>query len=107
MPSRDGDVREPIIVRVEEEIAELIPEFLENRHADTRALAAALASGDFETIRLTGHNLKGNGSAYGFDRLTELGAQFERAALSRDTDTLRSALDDYRDFLVRVEISSA
>ena len=107
MPSGDGDAREPIIVCVEEEIAELIPEVLENRHADTRALAAALASGDFESIRLTGHNLKGNGGAYGFDRLTELGAQFERAARSRDTDTIRQALDDYIDYLARVEISPA
>jgi HPt (histidine-containing phosphotransfer) domain-containing protein len=44
------------------------------------AIAAALARGDFDTIRSIGHNMKGTGGSFGLPQISRLGADLEQAA---------------------------
>src|SRR2546428_13230380 len=76
-----GDMprEERILVRVAPEIAELIPGFLQNRRKDIAAMLDAVQRGDFETVRLLGHSMKGAGGGDGFGALAEDGAALREA----------------------------
>jgi HPt (histidine-containing phosphotransfer) domain-containing protein len=76
-----------------------VPQYLALCRRDLLAMQWALEVSDFERLRILGHNLKGSGGAYGFARLTELGACLEQAAKSGDDDTVRGAVADLKSFL--------
>lgn len=80
----------------------LVGKYLENRKTDVENLTNALAAGDFETIRITGHNLYGSGAAYGLDDISWIGAGIESAAKSSDREQLERLIGELRDFLVRM-----
>jgi HPt (histidine-containing phosphotransfer) domain-containing protein len=99
-----SDRGERLIVRTDPELKALIPRYLANRRLDVDEVRRALETDDYETIRLIGHRMKGNGAGYGFDRLTELGGVLERAAMNRNTEVIRTCAADVADYLDRVEV---
>jgi HPt (histidine-containing phosphotransfer) domain-containing protein len=94
----------PIPVVVDQDLEELIPGFLARRQEDVRKLRAALEAGDLESVRVTGHSMKGTGGGYGFDGLSEIGAAIETAAKGGDLEAMRGGLDRLVDYLERVQI---
>lgn len=103
--SRD-DIQEPIRIRVDPELASLIPGFLENRRKDVILLVEAVHRGDFETARILGHSMKGSGGGYGFDGITDIGGDIEVAAKDSDSIAIRTHVDALTLYLARVEIVS-
>ncbi|MBW2038433.1 MAG: Hpt domain-containing protein [Deltaproteobacteria bacterium] len=93
-----------IIVHVDPEIEDLIPGFLENRRNDVKTLQEALTKGDYETIRILGHSMKGSGGGYGFDAITEIGRSLEDAAKTKNTEETRRWVDELLHYLERVEV---
>ncbi|QJT07901.1 response regulator [Oceanidesulfovibrio marinus] len=85
-------------VVVPDEVADLIPMYLESLHADIAAMHEALASDDLDAVRRLGHSQKGSAPSYGFDHVAELGADIQKAAESGDRDAtaaLVAELDNY------------
>ena len=70
------------------EIQVLVPEYVAGRFQELRRLELALASEDFETVEMIGHNFKGTGTSFGFPALTSAGAAIESAARHRDCATI-------------------
>ena len=99
-PDRGGK----IVVHVDADYEELVPRFLENRRRDVTAMLDALDQGDYETIRLLGHSMKGTGAAYGFEAIAEIGAQLEEAAQDKDAEEIRRASAELSAFLDRLEV---
>lgn len=93
-----------IIVYVDPEIADLIPGFLENRRKDTQTMGDALTQGDFETIQILGHSMKGAGGSYGFDAVTDIGESLEQAAKEKDPEGIQKLVQDLSLYLDRVEV---
>lgn len=93
-----------IPVTIDKDLAELIPEFLENRRKDVSDILYALEKGDFETIRNIGHSLKGVGGGYGFDTITDMGAELEIAAKNQDSDKIREQTEELSFYLDRIDI---
>ena len=84
-------------VVIDEDMMELIHEFLDNRRADVGLLREALASGDRAAVRRIGHSLKGVGGMYGFPWLTEVGREIEAGSggdVSREVEELAGFLAD-------------
>jgi HPt (histidine-containing phosphotransfer) domain-containing protein len=52
-------------------------------------LEQSLEKEDWANVQRFGHQLKGSGRAYGFPRLTALGADIEEGAISRDRTALK------------------
>jgi len=52
-----------------------------------------------ESLRTFGHNIKGSGGMYGFDRVTELGAKIETAANENKLEDIKSFFKELKDFL--------
>lgn len=93
-----------IIAYIDSDLEELIPEFLENRRNDTAAMRGAAEVGDFETIRVLGHDMKGCGAGYGFDGITNLGESLEQAAKDQNKPEIRDLVQELNDYLEIVEV---
>lgn len=93
-----------IQVRVESELEVLIPRFLANRQRDVVSIEKLLAGHDFARLREIGHDMKGVGGGYGFERISQLGAAIESAAKSADADRVASLVREYRAYLHDVDI---
>jgi HPt (histidine-containing phosphotransfer) domain-containing protein len=71
-------------------LADLVPGFLDGRRRDIDAIATALERSDYDNVRILGHNMKGSGAGYGFNRITEIGTSLEQAAGRRATSEIRA-----------------
>ena len=103
-PQRGAKQEGTIVVHVDADLHELIPGYLANRQADIQVMREALAQGDYETIRILGHSMKGSGGGYGFDAITEIGGSIEHAARDREPDTIRRWVGELRAYLERVQV---
>jgi len=93
-----------IIVTVDEDLEELIPGFLENRIGDIQVLRDAIAGGDIAKVQSVGHSLKGVGGGYGFDEMSELGGKIEAAARENDAARAEELVNQFADYMERVEV---
>lgn len=82
-----------------EEMSQLKKTYVEDLWERHEALRRAYDAGNFREMEFIGHGLKGSGSSYGFERVTELGAQIEVAAQEQDGKKLRRLLDQLKIFL--------
>ena len=92
------------LVYVDKELKDLIPNFFQNRRDEIADIRNALAEHDLETVEKIGHNIKGVGGGYGFDYVTELGANIEKAASEGDTLLLDQIVKELEEYLENVEI---
>jgi CheY-like chemotaxis protein/HPt (histidine-containing phosphotransfer) domain-containing protein len=95
-----------ILISVDPDLEPLIPDFLQSIRSETRHLIELLHEGNYADIQRIGHSLKGVGGGYGFQRITEIGAQIEQAARSSRHDGIELGIADLRDYLARVQIIS-
>ena len=93
-----------ITLRIDPDLADLIPGFLEGRRQDVAAIMKALEQNDDEAIRILGHNMKGFGSGYGFDEITDLGKSLEQAAKKGDTEEIKRKVSELSAYLDSLDI---
>ena len=93
-----------IFARVDSDLTELIPGFMENRRQDVRAIVEGVERKDFEVIRVLGHDMKGSGGGYGFDTITDLGRCLEKAARGENPTEILKLARELANYLERVEI---
>jgi len=91
-----------IHIKIDPDIAELIPAYLENRQRDIQTIEEALVLQDYSAIQELGHRLKGSGGGYGFDTITEIGAALENSAKSQDSISIQEHLQRLIDYLKRL-----
>jgi HPt (histidine-containing phosphotransfer) domain-containing protein len=66
----------------------------------------ALDRVDFETVKYLGHQMRGSGGAFGFQAITDIGAELQQAAESSDTEASRKWVGELSRYLDRVETIS-
>ncbi len=93
-----------IVVHVDTEIQEIVPGFLENRCEDIASMLQALDRRDYETIRILGHSMKGAGSGYGFDGITDLGQSIEYAAEKENDEDIRKLMIELSTYLYSLDV---
>lgn len=82
----------------------LMIRYLARRDEDVHSLRAALAVQDFESIEKKGHNLYGSGSAYGLDRVSELGAALEKTARKKNGKAIAELIARLESFIAAVRV---
>ena len=82
----------------------LIPQYVRRRHEDLVKTREALASADMETIRITGHSMKGSGGGYGFDGISDIGGRMETAGNENDPIAAAESVAALADYLERLEV---
>lgn len=81
----------------------LIGKYVENRQMDIQRLGRAIESSDFNTVRITGHNMSGSGAAYGLDDISVIGARLERAAEASDMLQIERLVAELKTFLANLK----
>ncbi len=94
-------------VAVTPTVAPLVPNFLANRKKDALSARSALRRRDFHALWVLAHTMKGLGSSYGFDGISDIGVEMEQAALARDEGALGRAVDALDRYLAQVDYSVA
>ena len=92
------------VVYVDAEIKDLVPIFLRNRLEDVKCIFEACEQSNYEEIRVLGHNMKGTGSAYGFDAISEIGAALEQCAKERNSEKVRMLANEVSVYLEHVAV---
>jgi CheY-like chemotaxis protein len=101
---------DPVEVKLDPAIADLVDEFLANRRTDVSTLWTSLERCDFERVQWIGHDMKGTGSSYGLDAISSIGDRLEQAAKLGDADAMRKeilALDKFVNRVVRLDSPGA
>jgi len=98
------DSYEKHMAHVDEELAPLIPRFLQRKRADVQMMCDCLEQQDYERVRVVGHNIKGEGGGYGLDALTEIGSSIEEAARGKDSKQLHALVEALATYLNEVEV---
>jgi CheY-like chemotaxis protein len=93
-----------ITIRVDPEIASLIPGFLDHMRDYFKQLQITFESGDLETVRELSHKIKGVGGGYGFDGLSEIAATLVTAASAQDGPEIQRGLQVMASYLEHVEV---
>lgn len=95
---------EKIIVKVDPDLEELIPGFLENRIKDVESLKVALGNENHQTMQSIGHSLKGVGGGYGFDGMSDIGAGIETAAKEQNITALMDLIKQLEAYMQNVDV---
>ena len=86
-------------------LAERIPAYLDNCRQNIVIMREALGRTDFEAVTIIGHNLRGSGGGFGFQRITDLGAGLELASGDSDAGGASRLLGELSSYLDSVEIA--
>jgi len=83
------------------EFQELINEYLAYLIGELGKAKQALTSGEYKFVQKFGHNLKGTGKGYGFDDLSQIGAEIETSAQQENAETLPPLLERLEQLLAQ------
>jgi histidine phosphotransfer protein HptB len=95
---------EKVRIRIDRDLKDLIPDYLKSRRKDLLDYQQALEKGDFDSIGVLGHSMKGSGGGYGFNDLSSIGRAIEKAAKNKDKESVRKSIIDLTDFLKKLEV---
>ena len=96
--------QEKIKVKVDPEFEDLIPVFMANRRRDITLMMEALKDKNFELIQRLGHGMKGAGSGYGMDQVTEIGKALEEAAKERNSSSIENWIEELSFYIEHIEV---
>lgn len=99
-----SDKNKRFVARVDSALEDLMDLFFENRWEDVKAIEASLRNGDYKAISSLAHQMKGVGGSYGFEAVTSVGAQMEKAAKESDAAEIERLLTELRQYLDNVEV---
>ncbi|OFZ32046.1 MAG: hypothetical protein A2622_12510 [Bdellovibrionales bacterium RIFCSPHIGHO2_01_FULL_40_29] len=85
------------------ELKDTIPGYLSRRDQDIQALKTFAANEDFASMRSLGHKLKGNGSSFGFDQITEFGEQIMKACDAKNMLEINRLISSFEDEVVNIK----
>ena len=95
---------ERITVEVDEDLSDLVPGFLARKRGELEAMRDSAGHHDYPAVGRTAHRIKGEGSAYGFDRMSEVGRELEAAAAARNDEEIIALSLRLLEYIDNVEI---
>jgi hypothetical protein len=78
---------------------EAINKYLSRRQVDFERCLLGFTQRNYADIEMIGHNMKGNGSTFGFPELSELGESLEIGARQKDDQLIKAKLDEFKIWL--------
>jgi HPt (histidine-containing phosphotransfer) domain-containing protein len=93
-----------LIVKPDQDLADLIPNFITTRHNDLKDIRAAIARNDFVFVARTAHTLKGICRPYGFMHLETLSKSIEKAAEAKSLAEVEDIANQIEFYLQNLKI---
>lgn len=81
----------------DEDLVELIDQFVAGLEEDVMAMRKELYSYDYDGLRSLAHQMKGAGGSYGYPMLTEAAKVLENAAKAGDIEAGKTALAEFEE----------
>jgi|GEM_PF-1104811 len=97
----------PVVVVVDDDIADLLPDYVASRRQNVESIRRHLEQGDFGSIERLGHNMKGSGEGYGLPEVSRLGQALERAAKEEHAGDVSRWNEEMGSYLSRLVVRSA
>lgn len=95
---------EKIKVKVNGDLADIMPIFLDRLHEDVLLIPAALEKEDFKTLGSFAHKLRGNGPSYEIHEFGYMGSEMEKMVKAKDLKGCVTVFEKIKDYLTRIEI---
>lgn len=95
-----------LIIQVDPDLKELAEGFLERKRKELPQWEKALGEGDFKSLEICGHKLRGVAESYGFPPLGLWGEQMEMLAKIPDRQGLENCLKELCHYIENIEIQS-
>jgi HPt (histidine-containing phosphotransfer) domain-containing protein len=92
---------------VDDDIADLLPNYVAARRRDVATLRERLDGGDLPGIARLAHQMKGSGDGYGLPMVSRLGKAIEDAARAGDAHTIGPLIHDLDRRLAKLRIRTA
>lgn len=92
------------IIQVDQDIQDLIPQFMENRRLDLMELDNLLNQKNFDQIARLAHKIKGTAGGYGFAELSSFASELEASAKQKDESALKNIAKKMKDHFSSVEV---
>ncbi|MBI3650348.1 MAG: PAS domain S-box protein [Acidobacteria bacterium] len=93
-----------VCVYVDEDIADLVPEFLEGRRDDVQKIRAMIEEHNYSVLYTLGHDMKGCGMGYGFEEISLIGKHIEAAAKEQNAPEILLWNNKLADYLNAVKV---
>lgn len=93
-----------VIVEIDADLQDLVPQFVENRKKDLESLQQLLETCDMTGMAHLTHKIKGAAAGYGFNELSDYAALMEKASKANDLDALKDLLSRMRTHFLNVEV---
>lgn len=100
----NNENQDRIVVKIDPDLEDIIPQFMENTRKDISAIVQALSENDPATIRRIGHSMKSYGIGYGFEEISALGKTIEAAALENKLSAVREFVTGLTNYLDKVKV---
>lgn len=94
-----------ILVVIDKDLEDLIPDYLKKRASEVIELQEAFAQGDYVKLSAVGHKLRGSAGSYGFSELSNIGKEIEDRSKFSDAAAVGHALVQYQLYLNKVKVS--
>ena len=95
----DDSLNEDIKAAYEEELQSMYNDYFQILPKEVDNLMNALYKSDYESISQIGHDLKGTGSLFDQEKISELGKAIESAANDQNKDYLKMLIDSLNDHI--------
>lgn len=92
------------LVREDASFAEIVIQFVDGLSDRVSAMEEAIGASDFESLRVSAHQLKGSGAGYGYPILTEKAALLEDAAKGSNSEACQPLVSEIRSLSSRVVV---
>jgi signal transduction histidine kinase/DNA-binding response OmpR family regulator/HPt (histidine-containing phosphotransfer) domain-containing protein len=100
-----AEAPEQIAVNIDPELKAIAPRYLRSVAENAGLIERALRREDFDQIRIIGHQMKGEGEAFGFTAVSERGAAIQQAAAEHDVATIKRNMRKLTEYIDRVRIA--
>ena len=91
-------------IDIDQDIQDLIPQFMENRKLDFIALDKLLIQNDYDQIARLAHKIKGTAGGYGFAELSNYASEIEDYAKHQDRASLLDVAVKMKDHFNNIEV---
>lgn len=95
---------EKILVKINKDIIQFLPDYLKNRETDIVNITLALKNNDFEKVKQITHKIRGSAGLYGLMELSNIAKEMEEKSLEKNTAFLNSLLQKIIFYLANLEI---
>tara|TARA_Y100001934_G_C11757477_1_gene497666 strand:- start:24 stop:302 length:279 start_codon:yes stop_codon:yes gene_type:complete len=83
----------------DEEWAEMQEMYVNHTFKELQKVKENINETSIDSLRTFGHNIKGSGGMYGFDKITNFGFLIETAAKTGDLEAIKSNFEELEIFL--------